>query len=440
MPRPLQTVSILAALAAMGALAWLSAPGNSTTPSNMKSVALSKPAAPPAPAAAPITAASADKAPPKPIASDVGADAQIAAILSAELKGANLPAMAAIVVKDGRVVGSAAVGVRKMKDATAVTVSDPFHLANNTKAFTGVLIGRLVDEGKLRWDTTIAEALGREIPGIHPDFAGVTVDQLLHHRSGLLARGPTEVWGAAQRAKGPASQQRSSYVEAMLSAAPAKQAGQYQYSNAGYAVLGMIAEVAGGKPYEQLLQEQVLAPLGITTAGFGPAGDANKVDAPWPHLDGSPSFTDNPDAINSSARMHMSMADWAKFAIFELGHQPTPPLLKPDTFAHLQALQGEVKDTEMGYACGWFRPKRDWAGGRALHHVGSNVVTFSEIWLAPEKDFGVMVACNEGNPEAGEACDAAAAALIERFLGVAPGPLNSARDRSNPVKRGKAGN
>ena len=100
MPRPLQTVSILAALAAMGALAWLSAPGNSTTPSNMKSVALSKPAAPPAPAAAPITAASADKAPPKPIASDVGADAQIAAILSAELKGANLPAMAAIVVKD----------------------------------------------------------------------------------------------------------------------------------------------------------------------------------------------------------------------------------------------------------------------------------------------------------------------------------------------------
>jgi hypothetical protein len=91
----------------------------------------------------------------------------------------------------------------------------------------------------------------------------------------------------------------------------------------------------------------------------------------------------------------------------------------------------------MGYACGWFRPKRDWAGGRTLHHIGGNVVNFSEIWLAPQKDFGVMVACNEGNPDAAEATEAVCAALIRRFLGVDPGPLNSARDRSNPVKKPK---
>lgn len=443
MPRTLQTVLILAALAAVGALAWLSAPSDGAASPTAKAVALSRPAPPPA--APPATATTAvtsggDKVPVRAIAGDISADAQIATVLMDEMKGAHLPAMAAVVVRDGRVVGSATVGVRKMKDATAVTGADPFHLANNTKAFTGVLIGRLVDAGKLRWETTIAEALGREIPGIHPDFAGVTVDQLLHHRSGMLSRGPSEVWNAAQRAKGTPSEQRASYVEAMLSAAPAAPAGQYQYSNAGYAVLGMIAETVGGKPYEELLQEQVLAPLGITSGGFGPAGDGKSVDAPWPHLDGAPVFTDNPEAINSSARLHMSIRDWAKFAIFELGHQPTPPLLKPDTFAHLQALQGEVKDSEMGYACGWFRPKREWIGGRALHHVGSNMVTFSEIWLAPAKDFGVMVACNEGNPDAAEACDAAAATLIERFLGVAPVPLDSARDRNNPAKRGKANN
>jgi|GEM_PF-653942 len=373
----------------------------------------------------------------KPIASDLAADAQIAALLQSEIKTYKLPAMAAAVVKDGRLIGSAAVGVRKMKDPTEVTIDDPFHLGTNTKALTATLIGCMVDQGKLRWESTIAETLGREIPGIHPDFAGVTVDQLLHHRSGLLARGPSEVWNAAQRAKGTASAQRALYVEAMLTAVPAKRAGEYQYSNAGYAVLGMIAETVGGKPYEQLMQEQIFMPLGIPSAGFGPAGEFEKVLAPWPHLDGAATFTDNPECISSSARVHMNIRDWAKFANFQLGHQPTPPLLKPQTLEHLQALQGVVKDDEMGYACGWFRPYRAWAGGRTLHHVGGNMVNFSEIWLAPSKDFGVMVACNEGNPESAEACEAVAAALIERFLGVAPGPLNSARDRTNPVKKPK---
>ena len=84
-----------------------------------------------------------------------------------------------------------------------------------------------------------------------------------------------------------------------------------------------------------------------------------------------------------------------------------------------------------------FRPMRAWAGGRALHHVGSNTVNFCEIWLAPAKDFGVVVACNEGNPDAADACEAVSTALIQRFLGVDPGPLDSARDRRNPVSKPK---
>jgi CubicO group peptidase (beta-lactamase class C family) len=428
----MQTVSVAAAAGLLVFLGWTSSarepakPGapTPTTPATAQST--------PAKALEP-----ASTTPARPIASDVGADAQIRAILESAVKSAKLPAMSAAVIRDGRVIGSAAAGVRKMKDSTPVQADDPFHLGNCTKAFTGVLIGRMVDEGSLRWDSTIAEVLGREIGSIHPDLAGVTVDQLLRHRSGLMARGPSEVWIAAQRAKGPATDQRRAYVEAMLSKAPGKPVGQYQYSNAGYAVLGFMAETVAGKPYEDLLQERVLKPLGITTAGFGQAGDARSVSAPWPHLDGGPSFTDNPVCVAPGMTLHMSIGDWAKFANFELGHQPTPPLLKPETFRHLQELAGQVKDDEMGYACGWFRPLRAWAGGRALHHVGSNTVNFSEIWLAPAKDFGVIVACNEGNPDAADACEAVCTALIQRFLGVDPGPLDSARDRRNPVSKPK---
>jgi CubicO group peptidase (beta-lactamase class C family) len=427
MKRSMQTASIALAVGALATIGWLSS-GSSQggKPATAQTTPVSNPTTP-------VQATSVAQPPPRALGGDLDADRQIRQVLEVTLKSANLPAMSAAVVRGGRVLGSATVGVRKMKNPTPAASDDPFHLGNCTKAFTGVLIGRMIDEGSLRWDSTIAEVLGREIAGIHPDLAGVTVEQLLRHRSGLLARGPNDVWTAAQRAKGTPTEQRLAYVEAMITKAPAKPPGQHQYSNVGYAVLGLMAETVAGKPYEELVRDRVLRPLGITTAGFGQAGDPKSVTAPWPHLDGAPSFTDNPACVAPGMTLHMSIGDWAKFANFELGHQPTPPLLTNGTFARLQELAGEVKDDEMGYACGWFRPLRAWAGGRALHHVGSNTVNFCEIWLAPALDFGVLVCSNEGSPDAAEACEAASAALIQRFLGVDPGPLESARDRRNPV-------
>ena len=437
MPRPAVIALIVAATGALVTLSVMSAPRAQPAATASPVARTQSAPMPSTPATGATETRPAESRPLPPIAGDVGGDAAVTAILQAELKSSGIPALAAAVVKDGRLVASGAVGVRKMKDPTPVTIDDPFHLGTNTKAMTAVLIGRLIDQGTLRWDTTIAQALGREISGIHPDLAGVTVDQLLHHRSGLLARGPSEIWNAAQRAKGTPAEQRMQYCEAMLTRTPGKMPGQYQYSNAGYAVLGLIAETAAGKPYEQLMQEQVFVPLGLGSAGFGPAGDPNGVTAPWPHLDGGPTFTDNPEAVTPGMRVHMSVRDWAKFANFALGHQPDPALLKPETLAHLLELPGGVADDQMGYACGWFRPKRDWAGGRTLHHIGGNMVNFSEIWLAPQKDFGVMVCCNEGNPDAADATEAVCAALIKRFLGVDPGELKSARERNTPIRKPK---
>jgi len=430
MPRPAVIASIIAVSGALLTFGVVSAP---RAPQAGSVITASRPqATPAAPRAEPKTG---ETKPAAPIAGDLGADAQIQAILEAELKSSGMPALAAAVVKDGRLVGSAAVGVRKKKDPTQVTADDPFHLGTNTKAFTATLVGRLVDQGRLKWDTTITEVLGREIAGIHPDLASVTVDQLLHHRSGMLARGPNEIWQAAQRAKGTPTEQRMQYCEGMLTRAPAKTPGQYQYSNAGYAVLGLMAETVTKKPFEELMRDEVFAPLGLSTAGFGPPGDSSGVTAPWPHLDGGPAFIDNPVAVAPGMRVHMSVRDWAKFANFQLGSQPTPPLLKLETLEHLHELAGQLGDDQMGYACGWFRPNRDWAGGRTLHHIGGNMVNYSEIWLAPAKDFGVMVCCNEGNAEAAETTEAVCTALIKRFLGVEPGDLNSARERTNQIKK-----
>jgi hypothetical protein len=59
--------------------------------------------------------------------------------------------------------------------------------------------------------------------------------------------------------------------------------------------------------------------------------------------------------------------------------------------------------------------ERSWAGGRALTHGGSNTQNYADAWMAPIKDFGVLVMTNQGGDKAAKASDEAATALIKYF-------------------------
>ena len=65
---------------------------------------------------------------------------------------------------------------------------------------------------------------------------------------------------------------------------------------------------------------------------------------------------------------------------------------------------------------GWMVTDRNWAGGRALTHAGSNKSFFAVIWLAPEKHFGAVAMCNYGGEEGFEKCDEAISILIEKHM------------------------
>ena len=344
-------------------------------------------------------------------------EAAIAQVLQGVVKSKDMPGMAAAVIVNGKILGAGAAGVRKKGMPDPVLRDDPFHLGSCTKALTATLIGILVDEGKLKWDSTVGDLIGREINGINPDYMSVTIDQLLHHRSGAWPNGPSEVWKAAQNANGTPVEQRLLYVESILSQPPRFPAGKYLYSNAGYAILGFIAETITKTPYETLMEQKVFIPLGLTSAGFGNAGSEKELTAPYPHLEtGAPTFLDNPKAITPAGLIHMNVTDWAKFCLVHLGHQLTPPLLKPQTLEHLHTLAGDVAEDKFGYACGWMRPNRDWAGGRTLHHAGSNLLNYCVVWLSPQKDFGVLAATNQGGKNAEAAVNEACTALIDEFL------------------------
>lgn len=334
-----------------------------------------------------------------------------------------LPALSAAITTSSRLVAVGAVGTRKWRGNVNVTLNDPFHLGSDTKAMTATLLAMLVEKGKLHWNEALSECLPQFATTMLPVYRNVTVQELLQHRSGFSSDTalPTETLMQLHSLVGTPEQQRSLYTSQLLLQPPVAAPGsQYIYSNRNYAVLGTIEEHIAGMPWEQLITDWLFNPLGMKTAGFGAAGSPGKQDAPWGHrvmagvhfaISPGP-LADNPVCIAPAGEVHCSIEDWAKYAALQLRvFQGSSTLLSAATVNKLYTPQFGGN-----YAGGWLVTEREWAGGTVFTHAGSNTMNYCVVWMAPGRDFAVLVATNQGNGGAAKACDDAAAVLIKHFL------------------------
>src|SRR5215470_17899219 len=92
-----------------------------------------------------------------------------------------LPALAAAVVQNGRIVAAGAVGTRRAGTTIPVTLDDRFHIGSDTKAMTALLAAMLIEQGKLDWKTTVAEIFPELTNTMAADVGGIRLDQLLSH-------------------------------------------------------------------------------------------------------------------------------------------------------------------------------------------------------------------------------------------------------------------
>jgi CubicO group peptidase (beta-lactamase class C family) len=324
----------------------------------------------------------------------------------------NVPALASAIVTGQGLETIGAVGVRKVGTNIAVTVGDQWHLGSDTKAMTATLIGALVEEGKLKWEMTIEEAFPELVSLMSPALKKVTILQLLSHRAGLPANLP---WAFVPN-KGTIREQRLAALKMATSAKLVSEPGaKFFYSNLGYVIAGTMAEKAANTSWEELMKNMVFEPLGMKSVGYGGVGTPGQIDQPWGHMpDGKPvqangPDVDNPPVLGPAGRVHCTLADWAKFIADQLrGARGEKALLKPDTYKKLQTppFGGD-------YALGWLVTDRGWGGGAVLTHAGSNNMNLAVVWMAPLRDFAVLVVTNQGGEAAAKACDEAASALIQ---------------------------
>ncbi|MHC4695914.1 MAG: serine hydrolase domain-containing protein [Planctomycetota bacterium] len=315
-------------------------------------------------------------------------------------RDARVPALAAAIVHGGKIVEKAVTGVRRFDRPDRVQIDDRFHLASVSKSWTATMIGKLVENGVLRWDITISEALP-DTP-MRAEYRGVTLHQLLRHRGripdlplfGTFAEG-----FPAKPSQSPAAA-RTALVRQVLTEEPCCKPDEYSYSNSGYVIAGCMAEHVAKHPWEELMRSLVFEPLRLRSTGIGwPATEA-RPNQPHGHLGSPPDLSvqeigqyplGDINCIGPAGNVHSSIEDFARYAALHLqGLHGRDGVLKAETVRHLHT---PPADGNSDYAYGWHIRKTD--AGEPLHeHLGGGGTFVAWIALYPDSDLAIVASAN----------------------------------------------
>ncbi|MBE7216971.1 MAG: beta-lactamase family protein [Caulobacteraceae bacterium] len=286
-------------------------------------------------------------------------------------------------------------GRRRANLPQEVTPADLWDIGSNTKALTAALYARYVEAGKASWSAKLP-ALLPDLK-LDPAWADTSIYDVMAHRAGLSDVGVIEadfLAGAAADPR-PATEQRTALVAQVLAQPPRRPPGGFEYSNLDYVIAGAAIERIAKSSWEDAMRAQVFAPLGMAHAGFGaPTGEE-----PWGHRLGddrrlhpvSPAdLADYPVVLAPSGGVHLSLADYARFARVFL--VDGGGFLQPDSLHRLARPWGGQSGD---YGLGWQVTEGEgWAQGPLLSHEGSNGLWHAQVQLAPARGVAVISCAN----------------------------------------------
>jgi len=321
----------------------------------------------------------------------------------------DLVALGGLVIADGKIAAIGAAGERKRGSGVKVTVRDKWHVGSCGKAMTATVIARLIERGKLSWSGTMGDLSGSLGP-MRTEYRNVTVTELLQMRGGLVSMtDPTSpsserVWTAVASAGDDLGSQRDAAARSVLLEEPEVPRGVMHYSNAGYTLLGVMAEHATGASWERLMADELFGPLGMASTGFGAPGTPSLIDEPLPHREEGEKVvpvesgqSDNLPFLSPVGRVHCSLEDWSRFVRAHLdGASGSTDYLSAESWERLHAAPPGSP-----YAMGWIIMEDAWAGAM-WRHTGSNGMNYAEINVSPSKKWAVLQVRNESRPRASD--------------------------------------
>lgn len=323
-----------------------------------------------------------------------------------------LPGIAAAVFNADSLIGVGTAGTRKMNSGVPLIYTDKFQIASIAKTMTATITARLIEEGFLSWESSLADVFPELIESMQPAYRTVTVEMLLQHSGGLprWMRNDENVksWQRKYSQLNP-SEKRYEAVKYILMQLPEYPPGnQEYYTNDSFLILGNICERISGKSCEQLFKDYIFDPLQMNSSGFGEPWTDRTTNNPWGHLKRGNRFIPyDPDSVGYGKIpfgtsygniVHGSVVDLAKYGIFHLrGDLGLENSLSQATFWRLHHAKAmNLPRASQIAANGFFNEGRvDTAGHWTnVQHWGYYARGRTLFWFSPQANVGAIILTN----------------------------------------------
>lgn len=191
-----------------------------------------------------------------------GGPATAADSLLAAAYPAGEPGAAVLVRWKGEVVLRKGYGMAQMDLGIPVAPEQVFEIGSVTKQFTAAIVLRLAEQGKI----SLTDPITKYIPQMTFGGATITLEQLLSHTSGVPNYTDMPEWIPRWREDMTVETLFALFRDKPLDFPPGT---LWNYSNSGYILLGAVIEKVTGKSYEEVVEQELFAPLGMKDSRYG---------------------------------------------------------------------------------------------------------------------------------------------------------------------------
>lgn len=166
-------------------------------------------------------------------------------------------------------------GWADLENQIPATAETQYRIGSVSKTFTAVLVMKAAAEGRL----SLSDSIAKYFPDAKiPNAEQITIDQLLQHRSGLVDITNDKPYEYYTYFTTP--QTRQQILERVAAAGTNFQPdSEYRYCNTGYNLLGYILEDVWGKPYAEIINDQIVSLLDLRHTRYSEAIDPQRGDA-----------------------------------------------------------------------------------------------------------------------------------------------------------------